>query len=172
MNETQQDILNDFIEQPTPATVGKRVGAAIVDGIILTVIFIVVSIFWGERYHVVTTSTVNTTTEGGTPQTNREVTTSVGIRLNGTGDVIFLACWYFTMVFLEGKYGQTIGKRVLRISVIRVNGDPTYIGISFLRHLFDIVDCIFLIGLIVAASNPQHRRIGDLVAGTYVVDGV
>jgi len=41
MNETQQDILNDFIEQPKPATIGKRVGAAIIDGIILIIVFVV-----------------------------------------------------------------------------------------------------------------------------------
>lgn len=42
MNETQQDILNDFIEQPKPATIGKRVGAAIIDGIILIIVFVVI----------------------------------------------------------------------------------------------------------------------------------
>ena len=170
MNESQQDLLNDFVEQAKPANIGKRIGAAVIDGIILMVIFIIIGTFWGERTHETTTSTVTTTTEGGAPRTTREVTTSTSIELSGIGDLIYLGCWFLVMAVLEGRTGQTIGKMALRVRVIRLNGEPTNIGASFLRHLFDIVDCMFLIGLIIAANNPQHKRIGDMVAGTYVVD--
>jgi uncharacterized RDD family membrane protein YckC len=59
---------------------------------------------------------------------------------------------------------------ILRIKVIRQNGGPASVGTSFVRHLFDCIDCFFLIGIIIAATNAKRARIGDLVAKTYVVD--
>ena len=170
MNETQQDILDDFVKQPKPANIGKRMGAAIIDGIILVIIFVILGNLFGEHIYKTTTSTVTSSSVDGQPNTTREITTSSEIRLNSLGTVIYLGCWFLLLPFMEGRGGQTIGKKALRIKVIRLNGDPSNIGSSFLRHFFDIVDCFFLIGLIVAANNPQHKRIADNIAGTYVVD--
>lgn len=43
------------------------------------------------------------------------------------------------------------------------------IGTSIARHLFDPIDMMCLIGLIVASTNSKKQRIGDLVAKTVVV---
>jgi len=172
MNEVQQDILNDFNQQPKPATIGKRVGAAIIDGIILLVVFVVIGNLFGERFDKTTTTTVTTSSNGSTPETTREVSTSTGFNLGTLGSLIYMGCWFLLLPFMEGTSGQTIGKKALGIKVIRVNGDSSNVGTSFLRHFFDFVDCIFLIGLIVASSNPQHKRIADNIAGTCVVDKV
>jgi len=170
MNETQQDILNDFVEQPKPANIGKRMGAAIIDGIILIIFFVVLGNLFGEHIYKTTTSTVTTSSDDGTPKITHETTTSSEIRLNSLGTVIYIGFWFLLLPFKEGRGGQTIGKRALRIRVIRMNGEPSNIGSSFLRHFFDFVDCFFLIGLIVASNNPLHKRIADNIAGTYVVD--
>jgi len=170
MNETQQDLLNDFIEQPKPANIGKRVGAAIIDFIILSLVFVIIGNFFGEHVDTTTTTTVTSSSDGSRPETTRETTTSTGYNLGTVGTLIYIGCWFLLMPFMEGRGGQTIGKKVLRIKVLRLNGATSDIGSSFLRHFFDFLDCFLLIGLIVAASNPLHKRIADNIAGTYVVD--
>jgi uncharacterized RDD family membrane protein YckC len=37
------------------------------------------------------------------------------------------------------------------------------------RHLFDTIDFILLIGLVIAFTNKDRQRIGDLIAKTIVV---
>lgn len=73
---------------------------------------------------------------------------------------------------MEGETGQTIGKKMLGIKVIQQNGDPSTVGTSFVRHLFDCIDFFVLIGIIIALTNVNKARIGDLVAKTYVVGNV
>jgi uncharacterized RDD family membrane protein YckC len=70
----------------------------------------------------------------------------------------------------EGLTGKTIGKRVLGITVKRLDLTDTNVGSPLVRHLLDIVDCFALLGLIVASTNPQRQRVGDLVARTIVVE--
>jgi uncharacterized RDD family membrane protein YckC len=98
------------------------------------------------------------------------VETSTGFKLTGWPMLAFMVCWFFVIPFMEGMTGGTIGKKLLRIKVIRQDGQPSTVGTSFVRHLFDFIDCFFLIGLIVALTNVNRARIGDLVAHTYVVD--
>jgi len=172
MSEVPQDILNDFLEQPKATTIRKRIVASILDGLILMVVFIIMGNLFGERYEETTTKTTTIASPAGQVDRNTttEVTTSSGFHLEGWPALAFMACWFFLMPFREGTSGQTIGKRVLGIKVVRSNGDPVNVGISFIRHLFDIVDCFLLIGLIIASLNPQCKRIGDLIAGTYVAE--
>ncbi|HEX9512928.1 MAG TPA: RDD family protein [Puia sp.] len=173
MSDVQQNILSDFIEQPESAKFGKRIAAAMVDGLIILIILIIMGNLFGDRYEATTvTTTVSSTTEPGKSTTNREVETSSGFHLSGWPAFGYMVCWFFIIPFMEGKTGQTIGKKALAIRVIRKNGDPSTIGSSFVRHLFDCVDCFLLIGILVAVSNEKRARIGDLVAGTYVVDKV
>ncbi len=164
--ETPEDILSDIVQPPPVASIGKRIAAALIDGAILVVIFIILGNSFGERYST-TTTTTSTTSESSV--TTQGVTTSTGFHLTGLPAVVFMIGWFFLMPFSEGRTGQTLGKRALGIRILKQNGDPANIGLSFLRHLFDGIDCFFLIGLIIAITNKERRRIGDLVAGTYVV---
>jgi uncharacterized RDD family membrane protein YckC len=151
----QQDILDDFIDRPRPASIGKRMVAAIIDGIILLIVFVVTGNLFGEHIYETTDSSV-----------------SAEIHLNALGTFVYIGCWFLLLSVMEGRGGQTIGKKALRIKVIQVNGATSNIGSSFLRHFFDFVDCFFLIGLIVASNNPLHKRIADNIAGTCVVDAL
>lgn len=173
MSDVQESILSDIIEQPKSTTIGKRIAASLVDGLILLVIFIIMGKLFGDNYKTTTIVTTETsTTESANSTTKREVETSSGFHLSGWPALGYMVCWFFIIPFMEGKTGQTVGKRVLGIRVIRQNGDPSSVGTSFVRHLFDCIDSFFLAGLIVAMSNAKRARIGDLVASTYVVDKV
>jgi len=68
--------------------------------------------------------------------------------------------------------GQTPGKRVLTIKVIRLNGTPASIGDYILRWIFALIDFGILSGaiaVIIIVAGGKGQRLGDLVAGTSVV---
>ena len=68
--------------------------------------------------------------------------------------------------------GQSVGKRVLKIKVISVDGAQPTIGQYLLRWLFRIVDFSLtssLCGLISVIVSEKKQRVGDMVAGTTLV---
>jgi uncharacterized RDD family membrane protein YckC len=149
--DIQEDILGDLDLPPKPAPIFKRIVAVLfIDCSILSLIGFVLGYFWGERY---------TTEDGG-----------VGFNLQGLPAFAWFFSWFLLMPLCEGVTGQTIGKRLLKIRVIKMDMSPATIGSSLVRHLFDMIDSIFLIGLVIASTNKERRRLGDLVAGTVVVE--
>jgi uncharacterized RDD family membrane protein YckC len=81
--------------------------------------------------------------------------------------------WLLSTLFFEiFMNGQTPGKRVINIKVIRMNGTPATLGDYILRWVFSLVDFgIFsgAIAVIIIAAGGKGQRLGDLVAGTTVV---
>ena len=65
--------------------------------------------------------------------------------------------------------GQTPGKKWTKIKVIRDNGKPERLPQAILRALLRPVDDIFFIGVFLIVFTKQEKRLGDLVAGTIVV---
>lgn len=80
-------------------------------------------------------------------------------------------------VFFEWFWnGQTPGKRLLKLRVLREDGRPITLWESLARNLLRIFDAvpgfilpIYSIGLITIFMNRRDQRIGDLFAGTVVV---
>lgn len=87
--------------------------------------------------------------------------------------VSFAFIWgYF--VFFEGlREGQTPGKKVLGIRVIRDGGFSISLSAAAIRNLVRIVDIqpvpASLIGVGMMLLHPETKRLGDLAAGTLVV---
>ena len=65
--------------------------------------------------------------------------------------------------------GQSVGKKIFGLRVIRDNGQPIEITQSLIRNLFKAVLDIIYIGLFFIMFSEKHQRIGDMVAGTVVV---
>jgi uncharacterized RDD family membrane protein YckC len=68
--------------------------------------------------------------------------------------------------------GQTLGKRLLGIRVIRDGGYGLTLTASLLRNLARMVDMLpntYLVGMIVMIAHRQEKRLGDMMAGTVVV---
>jgi uncharacterized RDD family membrane protein YckC len=68
--------------------------------------------------------------------------------------------------------GQTPGKRLLRIRVIKDTGRPMTPSESVGRNLMRIVDQLpfmYGVGIVSVALSRQNKRLGDFVAGTIVV---
>jgi uncharacterized RDD family membrane protein YckC len=80
----------------------------------------------------------------------------------------FIDVGYF--VFFETLWqGQTPGKRFAKIRVIRDDGRPIRLQQSTLRALLLLVDGTFFIGVFLIALTKREKRLGDLVAGTLVI---
>ncbi len=85
---------------------------------------------------------------------------------------LFASQWLYWTVSEVAMGGQTLGKRVVGIRVVRVDGSPVGVLESAVRNLCRVVD--FLPGLYAAGClsmllTHQHRRLGDLLAGTLLV---
>jgi uncharacterized RDD family membrane protein YckC len=78
----------------------------------------------------------------------------------------------YSLLFEIFMNGQTPGKRVMDIKVIRLNGTPATVGDYILRWLFALIDFGILggaIAVILIAGGGKGQRLGDIVAGTSVV---
>lgn len=65
--------------------------------------------------------------------------------------------------------GQTIGKKWVKIRVICDNGRSTRLPQAILRALLRPVDDILFVGVFLIIFTQQEKRLGDMVAGTVVV---
>jgi len=78
--------------------------------------------------------------------------------------------YYFA---LESGHGQTLGKKLLKLRVVRADGRPAGMAEIAVRTVLRVIDGVggYIVGLIVMLATGQRRqRLGDLAAGTIVVD--
>ena len=86
--------------------------------------------------------------------------------------LVFVLNWFYHTVFEVFNRGQSPGKRIMGIRVVRGDGSPVNPGASFLRNLLRFADTfmfLYLIAFICMMVSPAFRRIGDWVADTMVV---
>jgi uncharacterized RDD family membrane protein YckC len=86
--------------------------------------------------------------------------------------MIFVLNWFYHTAFEVFWRGQSPGKRIMGIRVVRGDGSPVNPGASFLRNLLRFADTFMFLYLIVFLCmlvSPAFRRIGDWVADTLVV---
>jgi uncharacterized RDD family membrane protein YckC len=79
---------------------------------------------------------------------------------------------FYSLLFEIFMNGQTPGKKVLKIQVVRLDGTPPTIGDYLLRWIFAFVDIFILSGaiaVVMVAMGGKGQRLGDVVAGTSVV---
>lgn len=90
--------------------------------------------------------------------------------------VIFLLFAGYFIVFEWLWNGQTPGKRLLKLRVIRDDGRPLTLWEAIARNLLRIFDAfpgfvipIYSVGLIVIFLSGRDQRVGDVFAGTVVI---
>lgn len=86
--------------------------------------------------------------------------------------VIFFPILIYSLVLESIFEGQTIGKKIVKIKVVKMEGYQAHIGDFFIRWLFRIVENNLmggLIGLIAMIISKKVQRFGDMAAGTAVI---
>lgn len=90
--------------------------------------------------------------------------------------VLFLLFAGYFILFEWLWDGQTPGKRLLKLRVIREDGRPITLWEAIARNLLRICDAIpgfflpvYSVGLIIIFLNKRDQRVGDIFAGTVVI---
>ena len=84
----------------------------------------------------------------------------------------FLLFWGYFVAFEAIWSGQTPGKRMMGIRVIKYSGYPIGLiesGIRNLVRFIDFLPAFYGLGVVVMFTSSQSRRLGDYAAGTVVV---
>ena len=85
---------------------------------------------------------------------------------------VFAMQWLYWTGCEVAMGGQTPGKRILRIRVVREDGSPVGFFESATRNLCRAVDFLpiaYAAGVTTMLLNRQNRRLGDLLAGTLLI---
>lgn len=144
-----------FLELPV-AGLGYRTIAYLVDAALLFA-------FWVVLYFGVSLAI---------PDTLAQVQDLSGLGMTLLILGIFATQWvYWTAAEVLWR-GQTPGKRLMRVRVVREDGSPVGLFESAVRNLFRFLDFIpgfYAVGVVTMLVTRRHRRLGDLVAGTLLI---
>lgn len=86
--------------------------------------------------------------------------------------VFYLPIVFYSLVLESMFEGQTIGKRIMKMRVIKLDGYQAGFGDYFIRWIMRIIDNGIgggIIGLITMLVNSKVQRLGDMAAGTAVI---
>jgi uncharacterized RDD family membrane protein YckC len=86
--------------------------------------------------------------------------------------IVFVVMFGYFIAFEALWNGQTPGKRLLGLRVVRDGGYPIDFGASLIRNLVRVGEYIvgyYLFAAISALLSAENKRLGDLAAGTIVV---
>jgi uncharacterized RDD family membrane protein YckC len=88
------------------------------------------------------------------------------------GLIASLFSWGYYVFFEMLWNGQSPGKRWVGLRVIRADGTPITLSEALIRNLARLVDFLpaaYGVGIVTMFIDKQSRRLGDLAAGTLVV---
>lgn len=87
--------------------------------------------------------------------------------------ILFFIPIIFYSILLESIFeGQTFGKRLLKIKVVKIDGYQASFGDYLIRWLFRLIDIFSNSGILALISiviTDKSQRLGDISAGTSVI---
>lgn len=140
------------------ADIGSRFLAILIDSLIQGVIFVLILI-----------AVVLVGSQLSAVNLPRPVNDALAILLILVLFLVEFGYFLFLEIFMNG---QTPGKRLFHLRVIRENGYPLSAVDSIIRNLVRIIDFFpfaYGIGVITMFSNKRAKRLGDFAAATIVV---
>jgi uncharacterized RDD family membrane protein YckC len=166
------------VRDPT-AVIGRRVLAWLVDSLIVTAIFVSLFAVGAVRYHneAEVADPCGALERAGIDAANCiYVNSNAYVTSASEGTRASLIGWsYVVVVFvvLQGLTGATPGKLLTGLRVVDERGARPGLGRATGRTVMWAVDAapwIFpLVGFVTGLTTVGHRRVGDMVAKTYVV---
>ncbi len=146
----------------TVAGIGSRAAAALIDHAIIVVVIFGLSFLLqlvGKALG-----------GGGTP---RNPSSALSWALFFVILLGFAISWGYYVFFEAVWDGQTPGKRRMGIRVVQDGGYSVSFGASAVRNLVRVLDAqpgpTYAVGIVAAAISRSGKRLGDMVAGTFVV---
>jgi uncharacterized RDD family membrane protein YckC len=138
------------------AGIGSRFVAVLIDHLVMGGVFLVLGLLWGILF------------------------SSVANRINLLGKWIlavfialnFVLYWGYFTLFEAFWRGQTPGKHIMKLRVIKDSGRQITLFEAMSRNLLRIIDylpALYLAGVITMLCTKRNQRLGDLAAGTIVV---
>lgn len=124
------------------ASVGQRIVAAIIDGIIVYLYALIVGLVVGESYALLML-------------------------------FIFPVVWMYHFGMEVYNEGQSIGKKLLKIRVVSVEGMAPTTQEYFMRWIFRMIDITLSFGslaILTSATSARRQRFGDIMARTTVIN--
>jgi uncharacterized RDD family membrane protein YckC len=140
----------------TLAGIGSRAWAFLIDYLVLTTTLILVVIAWVFIFSQLVISKI--------------LDSAFGLWIWAIAFLTIFTIYSGYFVFFETLWqGQTPGKRMAKIRVIRDDGRLVGLQQSVLRALLRPVDEFFFIGAFLIILAKNEKRLGDMVAGTIVI---
>lgn len=90
---------------------------------------------------------------------------------NGGVLAVMFVVYILYPLIMEAARGATIGKLIVGLRVVNLDGTPIGLRAALLRSLLRLVDGMFVgvIGALAIQLSPKRQRLGDRVARTLVV---
>jgi uncharacterized RDD family membrane protein YckC len=92
--------------------------------------------------------------------------------LAAIGLLFYLPVMFYSIVQESLFEGQTIGKRIMKTRVIKIDGYQASFGDYLIRWLFRTIDVSIgmgIVGLVTMMVNNKTQRLGDMAAGTAII---
>ena len=143
----------------------ERLGAALIDGLAVPLVIYLPVIVVGAPMMILALSRHDV------PQFTASIIAACGVSF-----LLAIAATVITILWVS-RYGQTIGKRIVGVKVVRTNGTKAGIGrIFWLRNVVNVLPALIpviggLYGLvdILFIFSESRRCIHDMIADTKVV---
>lgn len=131
---------------------GKRVGATVIDSLILLAAYIPALI--------------------GAGLASDPGTAGMGTVLTLIGLVLYIGVFVWNVCIKQGSTGYTVGKGVMGIKLVKAEtGLPIGGGMSFVRQLAHILDGLpCYLGFLWPLWDANRQTFADKIIGTYVID--
>jgi len=130
------------------ANIGERIGAQLLDYLIMFIYGAIVSLI------------INGISEVS------------GTKLDALMVILLVPLFFYSLLSETFMQGQSLGKRVLKTKVVKISGGQPTFGSYIIRWMFRLIDINFLygvVGMVTIAANGRGQRLGDLVAKTSVI---
>ena len=136
------------------SSIGERLVAFLIDGAITILYFVVMYYTFFEMFNL------SRYMMGLDPWSQKAI--SIAIAFPAT---------VYPLVTESLMEGQTPGKKIMKIKVVKIDGYQATFGDYLIRWVFRVIDVTFLgiVGLVSAIATKNNQRLGDIAAGTAVI---
>jgi uncharacterized RDD family membrane protein YckC len=167
-----QDPFASSLSQARPAGLGQRLGARLIDGLIVGAVVAVAAVPLGSAAYEHVQRKIDAARLTGEKVTVWLIDGTTGVQLGIIAAVLIVAGVLYEVV-PTGKWGQTLGKKLFKLKVLDIESqyEPGF-GASLRRWLAQTVLNVLLIGAVGAAwclfDRPWRQGWHDKLARTFV----